>query len=60
MHLPAWIAMGGMSISVAVSFVVLFVMGLVLGALTWASGSLWPAIAVHFVNNLLAAWFGAG
>ncbi len=60
MHLPAWIAMGGISISVAVSFVVLVVMGLVLGALTWASGSLWPAIAVHFVNNLLGAWLGAG
>ena len=59
MHLPAWIAMGGMSISVAVSFVVLFIMGLVLGALTWASGSIWPAIAVHFVNNLLATWLGA-
>lgn len=60
MHLPAWIAMGGISMGVAVSFVVLFVMGLVLGALTWTSGSLWPAIVVHFINNVLAGWLAAG
>jgi membrane protease YdiL (CAAX protease family) len=60
MHLPAWIAMGGLSVGVAVSFVVLFVMGLVLGALTWTSGSLWPAIVVHVINNVLAGWLAAG
>src|SRR5262249_42729090 len=60
MPLPAWIGAGGLSVGVAVSFAVLFILGLVLGALTLRSESLWPAIAVHFVNNVLAGWLGAG
>jgi membrane protease YdiL (CAAX protease family) len=32
----------------------LAVLGVWLGYVTWATGSLWPAVAVHFLNNALA------
>ena len=32
----------------------LFIIGLVLPVLRWRTGSLWPGIALHFLNNLLA------
>lgn len=34
-----------------------FVVGLILGHITVKSGSLWPAIAVHFINNLISVSF---
>lgn len=32
----------------------LSVLGMWLGYVTWATGSLWPAVAVHFLNNAFA------
>lgn len=37
------------------SFAVLFVFGLVLAALRWRIGSIWPGVAVHMANNATAA-----
>lgn len=34
-----------------------FVLGLLLGWVYWRTGSLWPAIAIHITNNLLATVF---
>lgn len=34
-----------------------FVVGLVLGHITVKSGSIWPTIAVHFINNLVSVIF---
>ncbi len=34
-----------------------FVVGLILGHITVKSGSIWPAIAVHFINNLISVVF---
>jgi membrane protease YdiL (CAAX protease family) len=58
LHVPGWIALGGFDIGVVVSGAVVFVMGLVLGSITAASRSIWPAIVVHGVNNVLADWLG--
>jgi len=57
-HLPGWIAQGGLGVGVFISAGVIFVLGLVLGGVTVASRSLWPAIAVHGINNVLADWLG--
>lgn len=37
----------------------LIVLGIYLAYLVWRTGSLWPAIAVHFFNNALAVAIGA-
>lgn len=37
------------------SFVPLVVIGLVVGVLRWRTGSLWPGIALHALNNAVAA-----
>ncbi|MBE3561433.1 MAG: CPBP family intramembrane metalloprotease [Ktedonobacteraceae bacterium] len=37
------------------SFPVLFIIGLVLAYLRWRSGSIWPAIVLHLLNNGLSA-----
>lgn len=40
-------------------FVPMLLLGLLLGALRWWSGSIWPSVVVHFINNLMAvvgAW----
>ncbi len=59
MHLPGWIAQTGtVDAGIIVSTVVLFVLALVLATVTWASESLWIAIALHAANNLVAAWLG--
>lgn len=34
-------------------------LGLLLAYLTWRTGSLWPAILVHFANNAFAVFLGA-
>lgn len=37
------------------SAVPLFIIGLILPILRWRTGSLWPGVALHSVNNLIAA-----
>lgn len=37
------------------SFVLLFVIGVVLAVVRWRAGSIWPAMALHMANNALAA-----
>jgi uncharacterized protein len=37
------------------SFLVLFVIGLALAFLRWRTGSIWPCIGLHLLNNLLGA-----
>lgn len=37
------------------SFVLLFVIGVVLAVVRWRTGSIWPAMALHMANNALAA-----
>lgn len=37
------------------SFAPLVVIGLVLGVVRWRSGSLWPGVALHALNNAIAA-----
>lgn len=43
-------------------FVPMLLLGLLLGALRWWSGSIWPSVLVHFINNLMAvlgAWMSS-
>lgn len=56
MHLPGFIALQGLHVGLVPSTIVLTILGLVLGAVTRGTGSLWAAIAVHCANNLLAQW----
>jgi membrane protease YdiL (CAAX protease family) len=37
----------------------LSILGIYLGYITWRTGSLWPAVAVHFLNNAFAVAVGA-
>lgn len=60
MHLPAWISLDGMGVGLIPSIVFVTVLGAVLGAVARASNSVIPAVALHFANNLLADWLGAG
>ncbi len=42
----------------AANFMPLATLGVVLAAMTWLSGSIWPAIFAHFVNNATAVIVG--
>jgi uncharacterized protein len=57
MHLPGWIAEAGLQAAFIPMTVMLFILGLVLGAVTRASGSIYLAVMVHLANNALAQWF---
>jgi membrane protease YdiL (CAAX protease family) len=57
MHLPAWIAEGGIRVGLIPSAVMVFALGLVLGFATRAGGTIHLAIVIHLANNLLAQWF---
>lgn len=59
-HLPTWLVLVLTSVFFAAwhldpvqGLAVLFT-GLVLGGLRWASGSVWPSVLAHLVNNTLA------
>jgi hypothetical protein len=53
-HWPGWIFLQGVEpAALALQSGQLFVFGLVLGAVTALAGSIWPAISLHAVNNLL-------
>jgi membrane protease YdiL (CAAX protease family) len=60
MHLPAWIALDGVSINLLPSTIMILLLGAVLGGVARASNSILPAIFVHCANNLLAEWLGSG
>lgn len=54
-HFPGWFAMGFFAApSVAFDALGIFVFGLVFGYAMKKTGSLWPAYALHALNNLLA------
>lgn len=40
-----------------VRFPAVLLLGIAFGWLTWRTGSLWPAVAAHAVNNALGSWF---
>ncbi|QXD15718.1 CPBP family intramembrane metalloprotease [Rhodocaloribacter litoris] len=40
-------------------FIPLSVLGIYLAYLAWRTGSLWPAVVVHFANNAFAVFLGA-
>lgn len=58
MHLPGWIALEGVGVSLVPQTLSVLLLGVVLGVLTRASRSILPAIVVHFVNNALAELLG--
>lgn len=35
----------------------IYLLGMVLGFLAWRTGSIWPSLVIHAVNNCLALWF---
>jgi membrane protease YdiL (CAAX protease family) len=57
MHLPGWVTAGGLQAGFIPMVVMLFVLGLVLGAVTRASGSIYLAVLVHVAHNANAQWF---
>ncbi len=52
-HVPGWVLLS-MSID-AGTVVTVFLIGVICGVLRWWTGSLWPAVAAHWANNLGAA-----
>lgn len=58
LHLPGWVARDGWHIGLIVSSLVIFLLGVLLGWARVASGSLYPALLLHFANNALAIWLG--
>ena len=65
-HLPAGAAIAASSVLFAamhldpVRFPAVLLLGLFLGWLAWRSGSVWPAVAAHGVNNALGSAIAAG
>lgn len=58
MHIPGWLGQGMAPEMIAPSFGVLLALGLVLGVARWGTSSVWPPVAIHLLNNLLALWGG--
>ena len=54
-HLPAWLAFDGIDVGLLPSLVMVMVLGAVLGSVTRLSNGIWPAIIIHFANNMLAS-----
>lgn len=50
LHLPGWIALQATALPQQLALV--FVAGLFCSAGRWLTGSVWPAVALHLVNNL--------
>lgn len=57
-HLPLWIWLNGLSISLLVMSMTVFILGLLLGWITSRTNSIWTAIFVHIMNNFLVAFLG--
>lgn len=50
LHLPGWVAMHVVAVPQQLALVLLA--GLFCGAGRWLTGSVWPAVLLHFVNNV--------
>jgi membrane protease YdiL (CAAX protease family) len=57
-HWPNWVWVGGLHWSLVTTSISIFILAVLLGWLTWRTHSIWPAVAVHLVNNFLAAFLG--
>ncbi len=53
-HWPNWLYTGGLRKEVAVNSISIFLLGCFFGYLARKTGSLWPAIAAHTLNNLIS------
>ena len=52
-HVPSFLARGMNPIEIGLSCAILFAFSLVLGEMTRATRSIWPAVVLHSLNNLL-------
>jgi membrane protease YdiL (CAAX protease family) len=52
-HIPGWVLLSLPVDGLEVATV--FLVGLIAGWLRWATGSIWPAVAAHWANNIGAA-----
>jgi uncharacterized protein len=59
-HWPGWLAFRGLRPELATLSLSVFLLGLVLGYVLRATDSLWPCVAVHFLNNALARLLATG
>jgi membrane protease YdiL (CAAX protease family) len=50
-HWPGWLASGGLRTELAMMSLSVFVVGILLGYLLKLTGSLWPSVLVHVLNN---------
>jgi membrane protease YdiL (CAAX protease family) len=57
-HWPNWLWLGGFHASLLITSVSILLLGLFFGWLTRRTNSIWPAVAMHMLNNFLAAFLG--
>ena len=57
-HWPNWIWVNGFQGWILVTSVSIFALGLFLGWVVKRTNSIWPAVALHFINNFLAMFLG--
>ena len=50
-HWPGWLASGGLRAELAMMSLSVFAVGLLLGNVLKLTGSLWPCVLVHILNN---------
>lgn len=54
LHVPGWVVPGGFAPARLVQFALVVLAGVAFGAGRALTGSVWPAVGFHFVNNLWA------
>lgn len=55
-HWPYWIWATGFKLSMAITSVTIFILSLFLGYLVKLTGSIWPSVAAHILNNFVASF----
>ena len=57
-HWPNWLWMSGLQVGRVATSLSILLLGLFFGWLTRRTNSVWPAVAMHILNNFIAAFLG--
>jgi membrane protease YdiL (CAAX protease family) len=56
MHVPLWIWLNGLNPNLLITFISIFILGLLLGWITFRTNTIWMAIVIHILNNFLVSF----